>query len=626
MRSGRRVGAGLCWGSALGMSIAPAAQAYDAGKLAGKPLTIDVTETSIFSQRFDARRPLPVRDHGWGQWVNRLNVQATNGPWTAGLRLDAAVYWSRPADRDFCAGCLFDSKLKTPIVADGQSRFLDNVYPAKLWASYKKDSWEVTAGDAYVQFGRGLTLSMRKLDELGVDTSVRGLKLSYRNDPIAVVLVAGMANPTRVDEASGRSLMLTKPAGANTGPSAPVFGADRIFGAEVTAGRGTALVSGTRVASVYRCAPFAYDAAGAVRAGAFDTPFGTCDAADAERYLSGTLSGSPNAEARQTLNIGQSLELTRLGEWGRAYMEVALQSRQQERRDRDSDGSALYATANARFGKTSHTVELKSYRNYYPLMAAVSSRYAPELASVTYSQLPTAEPITADSMFGNFNACATGVRYRSDVNATDRLLVYGAAAYTRTTSEQPGTGCDRSGSVRGSIEGERAANHVWDFTLGTEYRWNTDRSHVYAWVNVRDDHRGDGTVYYTEKALLYTVNVHLSGNYALEMNGRHRLRFQDDENLQDVSGEVVPEPWRQGFHYTALKIAPKWSISQGVEYLTLAGQPEWYLNGGALYRLDEKSNVRVFAGQQQGGLRCLNGICRTVPAYEGVRVELALRF
>ncbi len=602
------------------------AQAYDAGKIAGKPLTIDVTETSIFSQRFDARDPLPARDHGWGQWVNRLNVQASTGSWTSGLRLDSAIYWSRPADQEFCEGCTFDPKLKKAIVADGQSRFLNNAYPAKLWAAYKKDGWELTAGDSYVQFGRGLTLSMRKLDELGVDTSVRGLKLSYVKDPISVVLVAGMANPTRVDEASGRSLMPTKPAGDSNEASGPVFGADRIFGAEVTAGRGTSMVSGTRVASVYRCAPYSYDAAGDAKTGAFEAPFGDCESADARRYLSSTLGGSPNAEARQTLNLGQSLELPRLGQWGRAYVEMALQSRQQERVDTASDGSALYASANARVGKTSHTVELKSYRNYYPLMAAVASRYAPELASVTYSQLPTAEPITADTMFGNFNACATGGRYRSDVNATKTVMIYGAVAYTRTTSEQSGTGCDRYGKVTGDIGGDRAENHVWDLTLGTELRWNSDRSHLYASINLRDDYRGDGTEYYTEKALLYTLNVHLSGRFTLEMNGRHRYRSQDDENLREVNGEVIPQPWWQGFHYTALKIAPKWSVTQGIEYLTVAGQPEWYVNGGALYRLDEKSNVRVFAGQQQGGLRCLNGICRNVPAYEGARVELALRF
>lgn len=616
-----------CGLALLAVAVTRPAYAYDAGTLAGKPLTVDVTETSIVSQRFDARSPLPVRDHGWGQWVNRLNVQAASGGWAAGLRLDSAVYWSRPADRDFCEGCRFDTKLRGAIVSDGQSRFLDNVYPAKMWASYKADGVELTLGDAYVQFGRGLTLSMRKLDELGVDTSLRGLKFSYTKDPVAVVLVAGLANPTRVDEASGRSLMLTQPAGGNAGQPAPVFGADRLLGAEVTAGRGTAVVSGTRVASVFRCAPYTYGADGSAQTGVLASPFGACGAEDSDKFLSSTLGGSPNARARQTLNLGQSLELPRLGSWGRAYVELAMQSRQQERNDSRADGTALYATANARLGSTSHTVELKSYRNYYPLMAAVASRYAPELSTIAYAQLPTAEPITADSMFGNFNACATGGKYRADVNAREGLLLYGAVAYTRTTSEQSGSGCDRFGRVQASESAERAENHVWDGTLGAELRWNQDRSQLYASVNVRDDHRGDGSSYYREKALLYTLNVHLSGTYALEFNGRHRLRFQDEENLQDDGqGGLQSVSWWQGFHYTSVKIAPKWAITQGVEYLTLSGQPEWYLNGGALYRLTEKSYVKLFVGQQQGGLRCMNGICRTVPAYEGARAEIAMRF
>lgn len=601
------------------------ASGYDAGELGGKPLTIDVTETSIVSQRFDAREPLPPRDHGWGQWVNRLNVQAANGPWTAGLRLDSAVYWSRPADREFCDGCLFDTKLKTSIVTDNQSRFGDNLYPAKLWVGYRNDGLEVTLGDSYVQFGRGLTLSMRKLDELGVDTSLRGLKVSYAKDPFAINLVAGLANPTRVDEASGRSLFVTRPTPGNA--AAPVLGADRVTGAEVIAGRGTAVVSATRVVGLFRCAPYQYDANGNAITGTFDSPAGSCADADSDRFLSAVNAATPNSQSRQTLNMGQSFEFPRIGKTGRAYLEVAMQSRQDPRTSTDADGTALYGTANARAGKTSHTVEFKSYRNYYPLMASVAGRYAPELTTIAYSQLPTAEPIIADSMFGNFNACATGGRYRADFNVAERVLVYGAAAYTRSMSEQPGSSCDRFGAARGNAVSDRGINHVWDFTLGTELRWDKDRSQLYASVNIREDQRGDSSTYYREQALLYTLNVYLGGPYTMEFNGRHRLRFQDDENLQeDGKGGLVSHPWWQGFHYTSLKIAPKWALTQGIEYFTLAGQPEWYLNAGGLYRLDEKSYVKLFVGQAQGGLRCMNGICRTVPAYEGARAEIALRF
>jgi hypothetical protein len=82
----------------------------------------------------------------------------------------------------------------------------------------------------------------------------------------------------------------------------------------------------------------------------------------------------------------------------------------------------------------------------------------------------------------------------------------------------------------------------------------------------------------------------------------------------------------QGEHYTAFKIAPKWVFSQGIEYTTQIGVPTFYVNGFILYRFASNSSVRLFAGQQRGGLRCVSGVCRFFPAYEGVRLDLTLRF
>ena len=39
-----------------------------------------------------------------------------------------------------------------------------------------------------------------------------------------------------------------------------------------------------------------------------------------------------------------------------------------------------------------------------------------------------------------------------------------------------------------------------------------------------------------------------------------------------------------------------------------------------------QNNLRLFVGQQRGGLRCVSGICRLFPAFSGARIELTLRF
>ena len=55
-----------------------------------------------------------------------------------------------------------------------------------------------------------------------------------QRDPFAVTAIAGFANPSRIDESSGRSLF-TRPRRARR---VPVFGSDRVVGAEIQAGRG----------------------------------------------------------------------------------------------------------------------------------------------------------------------------------------------------------------------------------------------------------------------------------------------------------------------------------------------------------------------------------------------------
>ena len=156
------VGVGL----ATGLLGAPVLAA-DVGVVGGNSAELDVTETSIVAQHFDARDNESPTDSGWGTWINRLDSALRWGPWTAGLRLDSAVYWRRPVDNpDFNS---LPAGTQSQVEIDGQSRFQNSIYPAKLWLTYSAPGLEITVGDAYVQFGRGLTLSMRKIDELAID-------------------------------------------------------------------------------------------------------------------------------------------------------------------------------------------------------------------------------------------------------------------------------------------------------------------------------------------------------------------------------------------------------------------------------------------------------------------------
>ncbi|HEY1692874.1 MAG TPA: DUF6029 family protein [Polyangiaceae bacterium] len=625
----------------IAVLVAGDALAADVGNAGGAPVVLDVTETTVVAQHFDPRTPsnqaapgvVTVEDSGWGEWINRTDAALRWQHWTAGLRLDSSVYWRRPADdalyrRDYPA-------YATIVRADDPSRFRDAVYPAKLWATYATRTVEVTAGDSYVQFGRGLTLSMRKVDELGIDTTVRGGKVQVNADPFAVTAIAGLANPTRVDEATGRALFVT------SDPRQPVFGSDRVVGLDLQAGRGLPVTLSTHFVRFTRCAPFALQPGGTVGDSLATSPeadtfaTGTCNAQDTDVWLA-SLNPTPRGlRARDITMAGQSLEIPSFGGHGKLYLEAAVQQRQEPVAagvgtlggGAPPDGNALYAALSFDAGPTATTLELKSNRNFTTVAASVAQQ-APELSIVGYSFLPPAESFTmldAEGV-GDFNACVEGGRLREDVNVSRSLLVYGQGVFAYSQTEQPNGSCDALGRTITStgIAPASVEDVVADGIGGVEYTFDDARSHVYVSGGARDDTRRDDVVQYREHHLEYSFAKYLGGPWSIEVQGRHRHRKEQDFNLG--SDDRTPAWWYEGENTVALRMAPKWAVTQGFEYTTLTGQPLLYFNGSVLYRIPGGSSVRLFVGEQRAAFRCASGICRFFPAFEGARLELTARF
>jgi hypothetical protein len=615
------------------------AAAVDVGNVGGKPVQLDVTETTIVAQHFDGRippspaaqmvPPTTYEDSGWGQWLNRLNAALRWDRWTVGVRLDSALYWRRPVENPSFSG--LSPAEQTSVAQDNESRYKNSIYPAKLWVTYAAPGLEVTAGDSYAQFGRGLTLSMRKVDELGIDTTVRGAKVQLSKDPFSFTAVAGFANPSRVDEATGRSLFVTSP-GTTGDPRVPAFGSDRLVGIDLQAGRGLPVTLSTHLVRFSRCAPYHYEAGGTIDTSLGGDPgtvmFGTCNSADTDQWLQ-SLNPVPRGLRDHDITMaGQSIEVPTLGGHGKLYIEAAVQQRQSDPAANASDpggpnGNALYAALSFDTGPASTTLEIKSNRNFYTVAASVGQP-SPEFAIVAYSFLPPAESfnmLDAEGA-GDFNACVEGGRLREDVSVGKNLMLYaqGVAAYSLT--EQPGGSCDAYGRTIAAVPAASVQDVIWDGLLGVEQYFDSKLSHVFASVGARDDTREDGVFQYREQHVEYSVAKYLGGPWSLEVQGRHRHRKE-----QGYTGDSTPYGWwYEGENYVALRMAPKWVFSQGFEYTTLVGQPRLYFNGSVLYKFTSSSNVRLFVGEQRGAFRCASGICRFFPAFEGARAELTLRF
>jgi len=595
------------------------ARAIDLPDVGGSPVKLDVTETSIVAQRFEARDGENPNDQGYFAWLNRLNLVLTWKRLTVGARIDSSLYALRPEDRAFA-----DPQLGRNAVVDGSTRFRDAIYPAKLFVTYKSDGLEVTAGDAYVQFGRGLVLSMRKVDELGIDTTIFGGKVVASKDVFAFTIVGGLANPARVDEPTGRALFMPRPLTTDTTGPQPIFGNDRLVGASITAGRGLAIVSSTNAVMMTRCAPYRYAADGSIVNETFDAPFGSCAEADRVAFLDTLPSIGPVSKSRQTINASQSLEIPNLWGHGNFYLEGAIQKRDAETVDAEhTQGNALYGALVTTGGPVTNTLEVKSYRNFYQLASSANVSRASAFANIAYSAPPTAEPVITDTMFGFFNASVTGGRDRLDYRLTPELLAYGTFGYFVTRSEVFGGQCDRLGRSTAQDK-DGSTTYVADASAGVEWRFDDDKSIAFLNVTGRHDVTERGDPFYREIAGQYSVTKYIGGPFSIELAGRHRYRIQDGENIR--GDNFTGEPWWQGEHQNALKIAPKWILSQGTEYTTFIGLPTYYFNGGILYRFTSESNIRIYAGQNRGGLRCVSGICRVFPAFSGARVELTLRF
>ncbi len=604
------------------------ARALEPGQIGGDALHIDITDASSVIYNFDNRdtKPLDVptrANDGWGMWYNRLNLQASSGKWTLGLRVDNAWFYrspypesialdvvqTRPAGGGVSDQQLFRQKLGE---AGGElsTRYVNWVYPAKYYVGYTTRDVELTVGDFYAQLGRGLVLSVRKNDELSSDTTVRGARITGLVDAgpvkLRMTLLGGEMNPLRIDEASGRYLAVDSSvtpgylAATEAGmPRAvdtdfvlarPTYAPDRLAAAQLEiVPKGLRL--GTQASLLKRQNPLRSDVVG-----------------QADTILTGS----------------QSVEVNDFDGHGDGYLEVAVQDLRDADRDTrsvDSDlldpGYAVYNGLNLIELPVSLTFEGKHYRRFFPLKANIDTIRAREFLGVQYSAPPTTEALWVDTEFENFNTCVTGGRLKGDVHIGKDESIYAWAGRYYTWGE-------RAANEKCEIA-DANLDRVWDFATGFELMGQRRKSRANVTFGARIDEsveplvttRGSTNLYYQETYARYDIVRWLGGPFSLQLQGWHRRRHQT------VGGP--DEPWFEGQHLTGIDWSPHLSVAGGFEYSTNPAVPSTYVNGQAVYRITQSSSIGLFVGQRRGALRCVGGVCRVFPPFEGVRLDATVR-
>jgi hypothetical protein len=674
--------------AATSSAFAPEAVAVDLPEVAGEPVTLDVTNTFVLDYHFDNRNDTPADvstqlDDHYGEMVDRLNLQL--GWWRLrfGARLDSVLYFEQP-DLEEARALAGDTEAAEFYYRDLATRYRSTIYPSKLWLTYTQPGIEATVGDFYAQLGRGFVLSVRKIDDLSIDTTIRGGKVTADHDfgPLRVgaTLLAGQMNPLRVDETTGRWLtaqpsplffgfprpnsviyyrLENDPVAGQRVPvrvvdaPRPSYYEDSVIGGHLEAGNETVLF-GLNGSLLFRKS-YAEDnldcsAACEVLAGGERE---ACLAQCREEFP--TYTPTTASKLHETIRtFSGSVTLPNLGKHGDLYVEVAgqqLRDGQPVRvleevvRDRDLTGYAVYGAGTVRGGPVSVSLEGKHYRRFFPLSANVDDVTlgfsAPGFQLLTYNSPPTAEPIYVEPI-GAPQVCNTGGRARVDYRFTPHLSVYGWLGHYVSFSEIDAVNNDCS------TEPEKRTN-TWDGAVGTDASFETAKSHVKLWIGAREDNRevpaGSATsgvtpVFYREGYVRYDLTKHIGGPFAVQAIGFHRRRYEP-VSFGDGSSPERGGPWFEGENYAGLQWAPHFTGIFGYEYSNrlgcapgTTGEFCHYVNGGLQYKSASSETaleqifdtVTFFIGQRRGAIRCVSGVCRLFPPFEGAKIEVVSRF
>lgn len=556
--------------------------------------------TQSFSEYFRENYDPTDRNDGFVSLVNRVNLG-----WDARLRRGVSLHNAFRIDTqnlfNLAAGVCDANEDGTTDEFETDNCVFTNDYRLER-ASFEVESKYIgaTAGDFQVQLGRGIPLSIRKVDQIGVDATVKGGRVDVHAGPVEITGLTGFANAQNSDFAT-RQLVEDPGYPSDCDPrDRPRIGNPlwTICTDMVSAGRVTARLPG----KVDLGAHYAYIAFGQQISQGIDESI----------HLAGGDIGRKRIGKVWDLFVGGTA-LVRM----RDAPELDVPSLEGV----DYVGYATYMSNTVIVGSTTALIELKHYRDYLVALLPTQLQYAsPPSLEREDQQVP-----------GGFNS--TGGRVRVDHTWQDRYFtLFGnvaAYAFSESIQEEPF-----------DMEQGRVATHsfmgaIWrhpklTFQVATGYR--------YEW------HLDDGRF----RRKFPHLDLYTSFPIAKGRGLTHSLNAQGQGRLEDkqVSNSVNDERFAKGFVQLGYSMAPYVQVSfiggfssefpaaPGTVSLSdencdeELGLCKPHLWPGVEVRVNFYGNnfVRVFGGRQVGGRVCVNGSCRTLPDFEGVRGELVLSF
>jgi len=187
---------------------------------------------------------------------------------------------------------------------------------------------------------------------------------------------------------------------------------------------------------------------------------------------------------------------------------------------------------------------------------------------------------------------------------------------------------------------------IHDPYVGAEIRWNENLSRlkiVTGWRFVLDDKKRD--IVRGNKHIEITGNFSLNPRWSIELHGMHQSMVKKVISIE-VEGGEIDKKHMEGTWQLGIRRSPDLSLGAIYDYTTDDFQPKThYVAMVGEYQPTSKmmfrflvgaspfvqavtfgsSRIKTF-GTSAGGLKCVSGVCRDFPPFDGAKVDFTIRY
>jgi hypothetical protein len=548
----------------------------------GHELTLDITNTFVYTYRFDNDRASDYSglvgprlsqqilndniDDLYHQFFNTLDISLSHADFRLGARFDLNLFANTPFDQ-FSGNCAGNLSPRPSWCSQANDRYKNSFVPERVYFVVAKPEFDLTLGDFYVSFGRGLALNVVKQDELGQDTAVRGGKFALHHGALQLVFFGGEFNFLDLD--------------TQTGWDAP-WRAEPVLGGRFEYTLFEELIFGVHGVYLIRDdhSKTGFSASSEPRTDYEAVVGGGIEAPD---LFNGLLSLAVEFDVQSTLSSGALIRGP--GGEGRGY--------------------AGYANAALQIRELTVLVEGKYYDDFLLKAPGTDPPY-----TLLYHQPPTLEWKRAEL---KDNSKVAGARLRLGYNLGQRgpveLLLFANYGHFRNWKDE--------------------ALQVHSPFGGLELSWMEGMGHL-------ELNSGLRLVSILTSGELSRRDIHLQVVCEQGLWPRHSVKLKSlllfRRRMEQAFGAASSSAydWQEMEATLSYSWSPHMSLSfyfeRQEDKSLVRGGARNYFGGSVRYYLNPGTYASLRAGENRPGLKCLSGMCRHYPAFSGAELQLVARY